>query len=59
MRPCRKTSPDTTGVAVCNQARSFDILARVLAGSARYIETLDTATADEIVNRLVSVLEPG
>jgi hypothetical protein len=25
----------------------------------RYIETLNTATADEIVNRLVSVLEPG
>ena len=50
---------DTTGVAVCNQPRSFDIQARVLAGSARYIETLDAATADEIVNRLVSVLEPG
>ena len=50
---------DTTGVAVCNQARSFDIQARVLAGSACYIDTLDAATADEIVNRLVSVLEPG
>ena len=50
---------DTTGGAVCNQARSFDIQARVLAGSARYIETLDAATADEIVNRLVSALEPG
>lgn len=50
---------DTTGVAVCNQARSFDIQARVLAGSARYIETLDAATADEIVSRLVSVLEAG
>jgi mRNA interferase ChpB len=50
---------DTTGVAVCSQARSFDIQARVLAGSARYIETLDSGTADEIVNRLVSVLEPG
>ena len=50
---------DTTGVAVCNQACSFDIQARVRAGSARYIETLDAATADEIVSRLVSVLEPG
>ena len=50
---------DTTGVAVCNQARSFDIQARVLAGSARFIETLDSDTADEIVSRLVSVLEPG
>jgi mRNA interferase ChpB len=50
---------DTTGLAVCNQARSFDIPARVLAGSARYVETLDVTTADEIVSRLVSVLEPG
>ena len=50
---------DTTGLAVCNQVRTFDIQARVLAGSARYIETLDTATVDEIVNRLISVLEPG
>jgi len=48
---------DTTGLAVCNQVRSFDIQARVLAGSARYIETLDSATADDIVNRVVSVLE--
>lgn len=50
---------DTTGLAVCNQARSCDIQARVLAGSARYVETLDAATADEIVSRLVSALEPG
>ena len=49
---------DTTGVAVCHQARSFDIQARVAAGSARYIETLDAACADEIVNRLLSVLDP-
>lgn len=50
---------DTTGVAVCNQIRSFDIQARVGAGSARYVETLDALTADEIVSRLMSVLEPG
>ncbi len=50
---------DTSGVAVCNQARSFDIQARVLAGSARYIETLDAATADEIVNRVISVIDPA
>lgn len=52
-------SSDITGAVVRNQARSFDIQARVLAGSARYIETLDEATTDEIVSRLVSVLEPG
>jgi mRNA interferase ChpB len=50
---------DTSGVAVCNQARSFDIQARVLAGSARFIETLDEDTAQEIVSRLLSVLDPA
>ena len=50
---------DTTGLAVCNQARSFDIQARVLAGSARYIETLDVVTTDDIVSRLLSVLDPA
>jgi mRNA interferase ChpB len=50
---------NTTGVAVCNQVRSFDIEARVKAGSARYIETLDTITIDDIVNRVISILEPA
>ena len=50
---------DTTGVAVCNQVRSFDIEARVKAGSAKYIETLDTITIDEIVNRVISILDPA
>lgn len=49
---------DTTGVAVCNQVRTFDIEARVRAGNARYIETLDTATTDEIVSRVISVIDP-
>ena len=40
---------DTMGVAVCNQGRSFDIAARVRAGTARYIETLDEATVNEII----------
>ena len=52
------TGHDTSGVAVCNQVRSFDIDARVRAGSARYIETLDQATADEIVARVVSAIDP-
>jgi mRNA interferase ChpB len=50
---------DTTGVAVCNQVRSFDIEARVKAGSAKYIETLDTYTLDEIINRVISVIDPA
>jgi mRNA interferase ChpB len=49
---------ETTGVAVCNQLRSFDIAARVRAGSARFIETLDNATMDEIVARVVSAIDP-
>lgn len=50
---------DTTGVAVCNQVRSFDIEARVKDGSARYIEQLDEVTITDIVNRVVSVIEPA
>jgi mRNA interferase ChpB len=49
---------ETTGVAVCNQVRSFDIDARVRAGSARYVERLDQATADEIVARVASAIDP-
>lgn len=49
---------DTTGVAVCNQVRSFDIAARVQQRSASFIETLDKATVDEIVARVVSAIDP-
>ncbi|RWX76166.1 type II toxin-antitoxin system PemK/MazF family toxin [Neorhizobium lilium] len=49
---------DTTGVVVCNQVRSFDIPARVQGKTARFIETLDKATIDEIVARVVSVIDP-
>jgi mRNA interferase ChpB len=48
---------DTTGVAVCHQVRSFDIEARVRAGSARFVETLDDATTDEIISRVTSLIE--
>ena len=50
---------DTTGVAVCNQVRSFDLEARVRAGSARYVETLDGDTINEIVSRVLSVIDPA
>jgi mRNA interferase ChpB len=49
----------TTGVAVCNQVRSFDIEARVKAGSARFIERLDATTTDEIVVRVLSLIDPA
>jgi mRNA interferase ChpB len=53
------TGHETTGVAVCNQVRSFDIAARVRAGSARFIETLDKAVMDEIVSRVISAIDPA
>jgi mRNA interferase ChpB len=49
---------DTKGVAVCNQVRTFDIEARTRAGTARYVETIDQATTDEIVSRVLSVIDP-
>lgn len=49
---------DTTGVAVCNQVRSFDIAARVQQRTASFIETLDKVTVDEIIARVVSAIDP-
>jgi len=49
---------DTTGVAVCNQVRSFDIQARVAASGARYIETLGSDVYSEIIDRVVSIIDP-
>lgn len=48
---------DTSGVAVCNQVRTFDIAECERAQGARYIESLDTTTTQEIVARVVSVIE--
>ncbi|OCX67930.1 growth inhibitor PemK [Acidithiobacillus thiooxidans] len=48
---------DTTGVAVCNQMRTFDLSAR--AGEVKYIETLDQQTTREIINRVTSIIDPG
>jgi mRNA interferase ChpB len=42
---------ETSGVAVCNQVRSFDIETRVKSGTAQYVETLDESTVDKIVAR--------
>lgn len=49
---------DTTGLAICNQVRTFDIEARVKARTAAYIETLDTETMEEIVSRVISIIDP-
>lgn len=50
---------DTTGVAVCNQVRSFDIEARERAGTAAYVETLGAGIIGEIISRVVSVIDPA
>jgi mRNA interferase ChpB len=52
------TGQEITGVAVCNQVRSFDIEQRVRDGSARFIETLGEGTTNEIVSRVLSVIDP-
>lgn len=53
------TGHDTTGVAVCNQVRSFDIDARIQSATAKYIETLDISIVDEIINRVISIIDPA
>jgi len=49
---------DTIGVALCNQVYAYDINARIKAGTAKYIETLDQSLVDEILDRVVSILDP-
>ncbi len=49
---------DTTGVAICNQMRSFDIQARTKDGSAKYVEQIDRTALEEIIDRVVSVFDP-
>lgn len=53
------SSNQTLGLAVCNQVRSFDIQARVQMGQARYVESLDKELISEIVNRVISVIDPA
>ena len=47
-----------SGVAVCNQVRSFNLAARERDGTARYAETLDQHIARQIITRVVSVIDP-
>ncbi len=44
---------------MCNQVRSFDIEERIKLKSAKYIETLDDRIISEIINRVVSVIDPS
>lgn len=53
------TGSDTNGVAVCHQVRAFDIEARIANRTARYIERIDAAIADEIAARVASIVDPA
>ncbi|MBB1248279.1 type II toxin-antitoxin system PemK/MazF family toxin [Rhizobium sp. G21] len=50
---------ETNGVALCNHVRSFDIVSRVLQKTARYVDTLDADTVDEIVAKVVGIIDPS
>ena len=49
----------TTGVALCNQVRSLDILEGMRLKTARHVDTLDELTMDEIIARVVSMIDPA
>ncbi|NTF06823.1 type II toxin-antitoxin system PemK/MazF family toxin [Agrobacterium rubi] len=49
----------TTGVALCNQVRSLDIAGRIAQKRAKFLERLDDATIQEIVARVVSMIDPA
>lgn len=49
----------TTGVALCNQVRALDIVERVKQKSAKLVDTLDASTIDEIIARVVSMIDPA
>jgi mRNA interferase ChpB len=51
------TGHATNGVALCNQVRSLEIVERVKQRTARYMDTLDVTTVNEIVARVVSMID--
>ena len=50
---------NTTGVAVCNQVRTFDIVDKMRQGNARFVERLNDNIMMEIINRVVSIIDPA
>lgn len=50
---------DTSGVAVCNQVRTFDIEERERTGTAKFVESLDAHLTAVIINRVISVIDPA
>lgn len=52
------TGHETNGVVLCNQLRSLDLVARVAQKRARFAGRLDAVTMEEIVARVVSMIDP-
>lgn len=50
---------NTIGVAVCNQVRTFDIADKMRQGSAKFVERLNDSIMMEIINRVVSIIDPA
>lgn len=53
------TGTRISGVAVCNQLRSFDIETRVNMQKAAFIESIEGDQVAEVVARVLSVLDPA
>lgn len=47
-----------TGVAICTQVRSFDLVARLRNGSATRVGMASAEVMDEIAARIASLIEP-
>ncbi len=48
-----------TGVAICTQVRSFDLVARLRNGSATRVGMASAEVMDEIAARIASLIEPA
>lgn len=54
----RVVADGVTGVAICTQVRSFDLMARLQDGSATRASAAPADVVDEIAARIASLIEP-
>ncbi len=52
------TGEKISGFAICNQVRSFDLEARVESKTAKYLETIEDGMLHEVIDRVISVIDP-
>lgn len=55
----RVVADGVTGVAICTQVRSFDLMARLQNGSATRASMAPADVVDEIAARIASLIEPA